>query len=509
MEMGCESDEPRVASYLADDEAYVPLNELRSPPRIRRLQDRQRKRYGVSHSDNYISSSDDESSVDSSIMDLACHQTLQQTASSELRSPFWKIQQLPSTSTSQQQSPPPLSSSSSSGPNNYSGITEYRRRLEIIKERRQRQISRSSEHTSQLYLLPQEHEIESNLINRPILYGHQRRPSATVDEVFELLQEACQSFDEITIDTTRTMDSTTNICQNSSSDHQLPISPPGISSGQGRKGNVSNNKNAFNIRRLMCTSSQKKIDTSFEQIKDTICNTTATLTSTSTVNDDVDRHDSEMTKGNGTSDDNEHTAVDGDFPGILASSTIPSMNAPDNGSLDRTLCTEPLSPNVKQTESSLPKARSSSSLFSFQADTKLDNEDEDKDNMNLHDETSNISSIYHAAGSPSRSRGFFRPRSRGKAYNIVMDSDDQNSQQQQKQHQQITTEVDTISSISRRNSSSSFSWFRKDPWYVRPANAREGGGDGGDDEIRANEYGNTKNEVLDRMMHAVVYVTEK
>jgi hypothetical protein len=42
---------------------------------------------------------------------------------------------------------------------------------------------------------------------------------------------------------------------------------------------------------------------------------------------------------------------------------------------------------------------------------------------------------------------------------------------------------------------------------VRPANAREGGG--GDDEIMADEYGNTNNEGLDRMMHAVVYVTQK
>ena len=503
METDFESDEPRVASYLADDEADVALNELRSPPRIRRLQDRLRKSYGASQSDSYISSSDDESSVDSSSMDLAYQQTLQQTPSPKLRFPSWEIQQLPSTPTSHQQSPPHLSLSAPGTNNNNSGITEYRRRLEIIKERRGRQISRSSEHTSRLSLFPQELEIESNLINRPILYGHQRRPSATVDEVFELLHEAsestCQTFDEITIDTTRTMDSTTNICQSSSSEHPLPISTPSISSGQERKGKVSRNKNSLNIRRLMCTSSQKKIDTSFEQIIGTTCNTTATLTS-STANDDIDRHYSETTKANSTSDDIEHTVVDGEFSGILASSTIASMNAPDNQSLDRTLCTEPISPNGKQTESSLPKTKSCSSFFSFQVGIKHDNKDKDNDNdntSNLHNETPNSSS------SPSRSRGLFRPRARGRAYNIVMDSDDQDSQQ----HQQIATEGSKISSIPRRNSSSSFSWFRKDPWYVRPANAREGGG--GDDEIMADEYGNTNNEGLDRMMHAVVYVTQK
>jgi hypothetical protein len=498
MEMSSEN-EQRLTSYRPSDEA---MNELRSPPRIRRLQDRQRS-YGVSRSDSYISSSDEESSVDSSI-DLPCCQTLD--SSSELRSPSWELHQLSSTT------PPPLSSS---GTNNCD-ITEYRRRLEIIKERRVRHISRSSEHTSQL--LSQEHGIESNLINRPTAYGHQRKPSATVDEVFELLQEVplpiektkpfsaikdsitastCQTFDEITIDTTRSMDSTTNICQNSSSGHRLPISPPSISSGQGRKGNVFNNNNALKIRRLMCTPSQKKIDTSFEQIRGTICNTSSTLTP-STANDDVDKHYSEMTKGNGTSDDSEHIMGDGEFPGIAASSTINFFNAPDNESLDRMLCTEPLSPNGKQLESSLPETKRRSSSFSFQAHTKHDNKDED--NANLQDETPNISSMNHAMGSPGRSRRFFRPRARGRAY-IVMDSDDQSSQQQ---HQQITTEADSSITICRRKTSS-FSWLRKDPWYLRPANTNEGGGD----EIMADDYGHTNNEVLDRMMHAVVYVTEK
>jgi len=460
--------EPILALYRPGDEA---VNELRSPPRIRRLQN---GRSNYDGNDSGSNSSDIES-VHSSVQ-LPCHQNL--NTSSESRSPSGVI--LPSTS-------PPRSSSGTN-----CDITEFRRRLEIIKERRARQLS--------------QHVMERNSGNCPTAYGQQCESSATVDEdlksrttpsleaspiektePFSLLNDStastCQTFDEITLDTT--MDST-KIWQNSPRGHRLPLSPPSISSGHSRKGNDPHN-NALKLRRLMCTSSQKKIDANFAQMRHTISNTART----STANDSANRHYREMTNANGTCDGHAYMGAE-EFRDNTASSTITSFNTRENGSLDRLLCTKPRSPGGKQLESSSPKTKDEC--------------------MDFQDGFPNIS-INHATRSPDRSRQFLHknsqtlipsrsrklqvgPRDRQRVYSVI-GSDEQNSQQQKQQ----ITEINKIDTISRRNISS-FRWFRKDPWYLRPADGREGG-----DEIMA-DNDNTNNKLLDRMMHAVVFVTE-
>ena len=165
---------------------------------------------------------------------------------------------------------------------------------------------------------------------------------------------------DITLDTT--MDS-----ENLQSLHRTPLAPPSISSEEGRKDNICKN-NSLQLRRLICTSPCKKVDTSFAQIRETIKDTDAT----NTFNFNCDRHNFQRMRAR-------------DIPG------------------DETL-----------------------------------------------------------SGWPFGTRS---------------------------QKQPLLTRK-------KRNS-----WFRKEPWYLRDAHAKDG------EEIVV-DGDNTNNEVLDRMMHAVIFVTE-
>ena len=107
------------------------------------------------------------------------------------------------------------------------------------------------------------------------------------------------------------------------------------------------------------------------------------------------------------------------------------------------------------------------------------------------------------------------PRGRQRAYSeIGSDEDIQQQQQQQPQLQpRETNAIDTLATTCTRNTSSSSytSWLRtKDPWYLRSSKTREDG-DGpllDDDNNKYNNNNNNEYENVDRMMHAVVFVTK-
>jgi len=217
-------------------------------------------------------------------------------------------------------------------------IDEFRRRLENVKERRARQMfhsqntSQSSPQTTKKYLG----------CLQPVC-SRLRESSSTGDEASETWQEALvksfltnRTLDEITLDTTkvdsanvsqnlcyahdqpmcsglhesssagdessetsqeakvksfltnRTLDitlDTTMDSENLQSLHRTPLAPPSISSEEGRKDNICKN-NSLQLRRLICTSPCKKVDTSFAQIRETIKDTDAT----NTFNFNCDRH---------------------------------------------------------------------------------------------------------------------------------------------------------------------------------------------------------------------------
>jgi len=308
---------------------------------------------------------------------------------------------------------------------------------EIIKERRARQLSRPESSFEQV--------TENDFGTLPTVQRQRSQVSESVDEAYESSQEAsptgktkpfsprndsktvstCPTYDEITIDTTRTTDSTKK-SRNSPTEYLSPLSPPSISN-ESRKGNIRNN-NPLKLQRLLCISSKEKVDTSFSQIDNTICNTTLNSTS----NDDVVRRSSEKTTPNRFS-----------------------------------------------------------SKFSFHA---LNNHDDADEYVDSQDELPNTS-MNHSKDSQSQKRGVFVPKSlrsfktrKGKEKN------------RQTQNQEIN-ETDSISTTSRRKGSSLFR-SQKDAWYLRPTNDGENGG-----ELEC-ENGEVDNEVLDRLMHAVVFVTK-
>ena len=108
------------------------------------------------------------------------------------------------------------------------------------------------------------------------------------------------------------------------------------------------------------------------------------------------------------------------------------------------------------------------------------------------------------------------PRGRQRAYSEI--SSDEDIQQQQPQLQPRETKaIDRVATAcTRKTSSSSYtSWLRtKDPWYLRSSKTREDG-DGtllDDDNNKYNDNNNEyeyEYEYVDRMMHAVVFVTKK
>ena len=430
--------EPTFESYRPSDEG---MHELPSPPRIRRLQNRRRK------------DDEDESDRDS---DRDAHSI-----------------QFPMAS-------PPRSISGTN-----CDISEFRRRLEIVKERRARHTSRS-ENMSQL----SEQAAESNCINYPTTYEQHYHSSMIQDGSLRPSHDAspiekskplaplndspvstCQTLDEVTLNTTMY---STNLWPTSPSVHRVPSSRCSTDRRPSRKGDCAK-KNYLNLRRFMCTSSEKNIDTSFAQITDAICKTNRANTS----NDQVNQNLCKTTNADDTSGDHEYLGA-GEFQGNLASSSTAPRDVPGNRLLDRLFCASALSSSSRRThiESSSPSPNRLSSSLLFGVPNKHGNEDECEGFQHGFPSNNMIS--------PGHSRRFHRKTLRTEipptCHELHAGSENRG--------------------IPSRNSSP-FSWNRKDPWYLNSSSYKEGNG-----EI-ATDVGKTSNEILERMMHAVVFVKGK
>ncbi len=414
-----------------DDEDF---DELPSPPRIQRLQNRRRKK-NVGN--------DDHSDSDSGV---------------------YSMQFLPVAS-------PPRSSSSTN-----CDIAEFRRRLDLVKERRARQsTSRSTPKSS-------EQSIDSPCVHCPTTHGIYNCNASTIleDTWLPSQQDAspaekpkgfapmndspvstCQTFDDITLDTT--MDSP-KFMQHSPQEYRVGPLPPSTGRVDRKGGNCTGN-DFLNLRRFMCSSSERNIDTSFAQITDAICRPKSAI-------DDSSSERQRKTKKAGKHD----YLGAGEFPGNVAPRAASPNNIPANGLLDRLFCTRASSsPVPRRTQ---PKSSKHSSK---------ENKYMDFGEFPSNDRTS-----------PGRNRRPQKcpvgPGNNASLYN-AMDPDEHIVRRQNE-----IDEFDRIQLIPTRSGSSFSSFFRKDPWYLRSSDSGEDG-----DELVVDDDSDTE-VLVDRIMHAVVFV---
>lgn len=403
-------------------------DELPSPPRIKRLPNRRRRK--KKNSEEGRDDGDSDSDSDSDVYFI----------------------QFPLAT-------PPRSPSGTS-----CDIAEFRRRLDVVKERRARNsASRST---------PQSSIIESPCFHCPntsglschslMLEDPYQEDSPTEKQPLSPMKDSpvstCQTFDEITLDTT--LDSN-NLVQSNSPEYR--VAPLPSSSGRKTTRKVKCPGNDFlNLRRFMC-SSDRNIDTSFAQITDAICKPKTP--------NEVRQHRSKSKKSKA-----RYTNVGaGEFP--LASNT--PGNIPANGLLDRLFCTRSASPALKRSQPKSSKKNVDHELSGFHGDFPIYGKDSSNQRQIGTQQLAACQGTKEKQSEAINPEEMLRP-----------------------EHQISIDEMDRIRPKSSQGTSS-FSWMRKDPWYLRPSDCGEDG-----EEIVVIDDENHDSEVLDRLMHAVFFVEE-
>lgn len=390
-----------MASDHSSDVPVLGILPLQSPPRIHRLQNRRRK-----------SNTETDSDSDSYSMHFPLTTTMT----------------------------PPRQAG-----NSILDINEYRRRLEVVKERRARYSTSFPETMSepavresmdyystsheQHYFMPDtvEETFPSSIEISKLETTH--KPSAPLNDS---PVSTCQTLDEIKRNRNTNIGST-DIWLNSQQ-HQTHRSPSSRTNAASRRGCAINDScvssDYLNLRHLMCNSSERNIDTGFAQITDTICQSKYTKNE----EDPRKQYYETMNDDNDAIHGVQSCLEAGAFPGPVSyKSTAPSKDR-QNGLLDRLLCSSALSSTPKRSKQgySSPKRQSYESEYEGFRD------------------------------------GFA---------------------------------VDRTRSIPSHGGSS-FNWVRKqDPWYLT-SNFTEGSFE----EMLVEDSNNLDQKVLDHVMHAVVFV---
>lgn len=198
----------------------------------------------------------------------------------------------------------------------------------------------------------------------------------------------------------------------------------------------------LNLRHFMCKSSERDIDTGFAQITDVLCQTKhetekdATWQYYEAMNDDVEIRRGQSCLGAGT------------LPEPVTYRSVAPMKDRQNGLLDRLLCSNALSTTPKRTKQS-----------------------------------------YSSSNPPSKRL----------VSSLPFRGSNQQSYENEYEDFQDGFSVNRTRSIPSQGGSS-FSWVRKDPWYLT-SNFTEGSF-----EEMMIEDSNLDNKVMDHVMHAVVFV---
>eukprot|EP00536_Pseudo-nitzschia_multiseries_P005291 jgi/Psemu1/285672/fgenesh1_pg.97_\ len=456
---------------------------LCSPPRIKRLQDCRAERKNI-----YAEIRDEKEGLPQYSAQSPLSQTLATSSESE-------------SLLSIQLSSKSLSQPSSSSLDSYGDIAVYRRRLKTIQERRARHQNQPEE---DIPFSQKQVEIKVGPENRPIAHQLNSESPLTMNETVKMETDddawgshsidshfpqnistisTCRTFDETTMDLST---NATNSWQEFSPAHVLlsPSSPITSSNNANRtRGKTKNSNHARSLGRLLCTTQDKNVDTSFSQIKVTRCNAVAAnknryhhkITSTIRSNDTSYARSRDEEKQCGIILSNNDTSL-----------IIPSNTRFEQPGINQSWCVGPSLSNSKHPHCS---------AASFQP---LPNDDDTGCDGN---------SNYQTTNRPIPSRRFrqqslrtFATSSAKLCYSEI--GSDESSIHRFQQKSKETGAAETFAT-SKRNVSR-FLRPRKNPWYMRSVDKSREGGSGivfqGD--CSADEY-------MERMMHAVVFVKEE